>query len=64
MTGTPHEMDDLAERLTDKALILDGMAEEARSHPEWMRLRGKAEGVRLALSFVDEYRRAFKGAAS
>ena len=52
------QLSDLAERLTEKAVVLDDMAEAARRDDEgWLtvaRLRGKAEGVRLALSFVEE----------
>lgn len=48
---------DLAERLTEKARTLDGMAERATLGAEANRLIGKAEGVRLALSFINEHLR-------
>jgi hypothetical protein len=48
---------DLAERIREKATICDGMAETASDDWEKIRLAGKASGIRLALSFVEEYRR-------
>lgn len=51
-------LDDLSVLLAEKAATLDQMAVDA--HPagpvEVSRLSGKAEGVRLARSFVDEMR--------
>ncbi len=46
--------DDLRERLAAAARILDCSAVEATSDREKRRLRGKAEGVRLALSYMDD----------
>lgn len=55
---TLNEMYDLAARLREKAETLDALADRqdhSRSH--YVRLQGKAEGVRLALSFVEEITR-------
>lgn len=50
-----HPLDDLAARLNEKAVALDELAErQDRSRSHYTRLKGKAEGVRLALSFVEE----------
>lgn len=57
----PRPLDDLAERLTKKRDALAAMADDAWCDDEERRLNGKAEGVALALSFVDEYRRAPSG---
>ena len=53
------QMDELAALLAEKAVTLDGMAPRyaTTSPTEQARLTGKAEGVRLALSFLEEYRR-------
>lgn len=57
--GLVDAVADLEERLTEKAALLDEMSKErGRGHDERLRLQGKAEGVRLTLSFVQEYRRA------
>lgn len=48
---------DLAERLRSKATVLDDLVDDSGLPPtmsEHVRLRGKAEGVRLALSFVEK----------
>jgi hypothetical protein len=36
---------------------LTGMAEKAQAIQEYGRLKGKAEGIRLTLSYLDEYTR-------
>jgi hypothetical protein len=52
-------LEDLAERLTEKADVLKTMSKEHDlDHHERIRLQGKSEGVRLALSFVEEAVRA------
>lgn len=49
---------DLQERLEAAAVTLDEKACALRSYkPEYHRLTGKAEGVRLALSYLREYQR-------
>lgn len=48
---------DLEQRLSDKALALSDLADETADQDERRRLRAKAEGVDLALSFVQEYLR-------
>ncbi|HOY82159.1 MAG TPA: hypothetical protein PLB92_08475 [Rhodoglobus sp.] len=49
----------LKERMEDAVVKLNAMAEEKRiAFPmgtDYDRLRGKAEGVRLALSYLEEY---------
>lgn len=51
----------LIERMEDSVQRLNAMAEEKRiAFPmgsDYDRLRGKAEGVRLALSYLEEYLR-------
>lgn len=48
-------MDELIERLEKAALELDGLANQNRGfNQEIARLKGKAEGVRLAMSYVKE----------
>lgn len=55
-----HPLADLAARLQEKAVLLDQMAADVRAEafnvfvPDALRLQGKAEGVRLALSFIKE----------
>ena len=49
---------DLAERLTEADTKLRALAHEKRfDREECPRLHGKAEGVRLALGYVNELRR-------
>lgn len=48
---------DLHERLIQKRNLLQKMASETRGSTERSRLLGKAEGVDLALSFIEEMRR-------
>lgn len=53
--------DDLRERLTTAHAQLTGLADDrfaSGAVTEGTRLRGKAEGVALALSYMDEYARA------
>lgn len=45
---------DLRDRLTKAASTLDASVDTYWEAAERSRLRGKAEGVRLALSYVDE----------
>lgn len=45
---------DLRDRLAEKEPLLREMAEKTRNQGEYMRLSGKAEGVLLALSFIEE----------
>lgn len=54
-TPTPNR--DLEERLDRAAKRLLTLAEEAPLKPDRLRLQGKAEGVRLALSYLREERR-------
>lgn len=51
------EMRDLAERLKKANNALMSLAVEAGGAVEEHRIYGKAEGVRLALSYVEEYLR-------
>ena len=51
------DLSDLVQRLSDKALILTEMADKTSNLTERTRLRGKAEGVSLAISFAEEYQR-------
>lgn len=61
MSELPKVVADLKERMEDAALKLDQMAHEKRIKfpmgSDYDRLRGKAEGVRLALSYLEEYLR-------
>lgn len=50
-------LDDLAQRLWEKSLTLEGMVAAATNAAERIRLKGKQEGVDLALSFVKEMQR-------
>lgn len=45
---------DLEQRLSDHALHLSVMADDSSHQDERLRLRAKAEGLDLALSFVQE----------
>lgn len=47
-------LQELRSRLAEKAVTLSEMADRASALGESRRLRGKAEGVDLAISFVDE----------
>lgn len=47
-------MRDLRDRLAEKVTVLRSMAGEATTQSEADRLRGKAEGVDLAVSFAHE----------
>lgn len=51
---TPNPLDDLAERLAQRADELAASASRSTSFTENARLSGKAQGLRLALSFVNE----------
>jgi hypothetical protein len=55
----PAEWGDLKQRLERAARTLDSMYRNALhpSDPGMSRLAGKAEGIRLALSYMDEYER-------
>jgi hypothetical protein len=61
-SGEDAALADLAQRLGEKAVLLAEMADNTpNTKDEWVervRLRAKAEGVRLALSFVEEAVRA------
>ena len=57
MTPDYAALTDLHERLIQKRNLLQKMASEARGSNERNRLMGKAEGVDLALSFIEETRR-------
>jgi hypothetical protein len=48
------DLQDLRSRLDEKAKALSLMASLAATSGEALRLGGKSEGVRLAISFVDE----------
>lgn len=49
------ELQDLRDRLAAAADHLDSLASQQPRHTEEQgRLRGKAEGVRLAMSYMDE----------
>lgn len=52
---------ELKERMEDAVVKLNQMADEKRiafpDGSDYDRLRGKAEGVRLALSYLEEYLR-------
>lgn len=60
MGGRPNlpeveRLTELRERLEGKRLLLVGEAQKKRgSRDDWLRLGGKADGVALAMSFVDE----------
>lgn len=47
---------ELVARLKEKAARLDEMADGTSTEHNAWRLKGKAEGVRLAISFIEEER--------
>ncbi len=58
MSLTDTQVHDLRKRLEDAAETLDGLGRYNPLQPnETGRLLGKAQGVRLALSYLDEYER-------
>ena len=58
MADDVGQLEELRDRLNVRADTLDDLASGADTTPsgmaEFHRLRGKAEGVRLAVSFVEE----------
>ncbi len=54
---TAEQSADLRARLVRALDVLDEMADRELRGRRLMRLMGKAEGVRLALSYLDEYQR-------
>lgn len=57
MADYPTQNRDLEARLDRASKVLLTLAEEAPLKTERLRLQGKAEGVRLALSYLREERR-------
>lgn len=55
--GAGEVLDDLATRLREKVSMLNKMADEMPKGADRFRLRGKADGVVLALTLVEEARR-------
>lgn len=53
-----HELHELEQRLADGATTLSEMADNTVNPTDRMRLYGKAQGLDLALSFVQEAIRA------
>lgn len=49
------DMRDLIERLQTASVALDRLAAKEHDYDETARLWAKADGVRLALSFAEEY---------
>lgn len=54
---TKEQVIDLWERLEKASLRLQAMGDDAGSELHKVRVRGKAAGVRLALSYLEEYLR-------